>query len=448
MSKSLAPRGSAGPAAARAPAPAGRAPTGAGRRQDQLGNAEVAARGLGSEKPGSEKSGSEKPGSDKPGARERFPYQHEMEASFGEDFSTVDIVFGAAAAMADLGAEAAAEGERIQFADANPDKEIVAHELAHVVQRRHSGVSGATGGSGDAGVSRPEDAAEREASRVGKEAAAGKAVAPRAPTSAGTMRFTPAKQDKYNDASVDNNGKDEGKDLRMRPGVVLDGEDTFQTTAITPLYFGNGKQRTELPSGTKVCINPADPRKLNGETCLLVWAGSVGAGWAHAGDIEHGYELVRKIKKSDRYQDWQPSSANKGEDTTTFVFKTDGPTTTAGLRGDPADRVFPDQTKSANTVAHHLLREGKSEGKEDDYYNVFMNLPQKNGAAVAHDVAQPGEEFHVPKQGGSFLKRRVETFDKGSDKSKDAVTFVFGYVEGKAARRGWVVYDCLERKQP
>jgi hypothetical protein len=382
-------------------------------RQDRLGNAALA---------------------------ERFPFQRKMEGLFGEDFSTVEVVFGAAKAMADIGAEAAATKERIQFADANPDAEVVAHELAHVVQRRHRGGE-------STGVSRADDAAEREAHQVGKDAAAGRAVAPRERPSAGTMRFTAAKQDEYNDASVDNNGSDEGKDLRERPGVVYKGKDMFGMKRDATMLFGSGEKRTEITSGTEVCVNPAQPRTLDGHTCLLVWAGTLGAGWMHAGDVDHGYDIVREIRKDDRYQDWQPSAANKHAKKTVFTFKTDGPTKAEDLKTKVGERVFPNQqSDGANKVAHHLMREGTKDGGEDDYYNVFMNLPQKNAAAVAYDVAQPGETFHAPKdEHGHFMTRKVETFDKGKSKNKGSLTFIFGYVEGNVSRRGWVVYECLER---
>lgn len=372
---------------------------------------------------------------------ENFPFQEEMEALFGEDFSNVEVVFGATRATDALGTQAATQGERIQFASSSPDKEVVAHELAHVVQQRHSG--GAT-----SGVSSPDDSAEKEAEKVGKAAAAGQAVAPRSPTSAGTMRFTPAKEDKYNDPDVDNNGSKEGKDLRERPGVVYKKEDTFKITADTTMYYGSGAARTELKSGSEVCINPAEPRKIDGHTSLLVWAGTTGAGWVHAKDVENGYDLVRKVKYSDTYQDWQPSADNKNNDMSIFLFKTDGPTKASDLKKDVGDRVFPNQkSDGANKVSHHLMREGTKDGAEDDYYNVFMNLPQEKAAAVAYDVAKPGEEFHVPKdKDGHFVKRKVQTFDKGDDKNQGEVTFVFGYVAGNVSRRGWVVYECLERK--
>jgi hypothetical protein len=101
-----------------------------------------------------------------------LPFQEEMEKAFGEDFSSVSVHFGAGEQLGSMGASAAAVGDTIAFADANPDKETVAHELTHVVQARH--------GEGDdgpqamsSGVSSPNSSAEREAVTVGRQVAGG-----------------------------------------------------------------------------------------------------------------------------------------------------------------------------------------------------------------------------------------------------------------------------------
>lgn len=104
------------------------------------------------------------------GSPASLPFKSEMEEAFGEDFSSVQAYTGQARALEGLGAEAAALGDQVVFAEANPSKEVVAHELTHVVQARK-------GGSGvhpaAAGVSSPRDSSEREASEVGKRVAGG-----------------------------------------------------------------------------------------------------------------------------------------------------------------------------------------------------------------------------------------------------------------------------------
>ncbi len=102
-----------------------------------------------------------------------IPYRSEMESSFGEDFGSVESYSGRSAESAQMGARAAARGEQVVFADSNPSKELVGHELAHVVQSRQQS-TGAIQGSG--GVSDPSSSAEREADAAGRAAAAGQRV--------------------------------------------------------------------------------------------------------------------------------------------------------------------------------------------------------------------------------------------------------------------------------
>src|SRR3712207_3870412 len=54
-------------------------------------------------------------------ASERFPFQHEMEALFGQDFANVRVEFNAQQSLEQVGAHAAAEGEVLRFADRSPD---------------------------------------------------------------------------------------------------------------------------------------------------------------------------------------------------------------------------------------------------------------------------------------------------------------------------------------
>lgn len=92
------------------------------------------------------------------GPRGALPFRAEMEARFGVDLSGVQVTKGGQQAQAGLtamGADAATDGERFAFMDANPSKEKVAHEVAHFAQ-------GADGGAVTR-ASAPGSSAEREA---------------------------------------------------------------------------------------------------------------------------------------------------------------------------------------------------------------------------------------------------------------------------------------------
>lgn len=102
-----------------------------------------------------------------------MPYATEMGLAFGEDFSSVNAHVGRAGEMRELGAAAATNGSSVAFADANPSRGVVAHELAHVVQSRRAGGAGVAMKSL---VSQPEHASEREADRAADQVAAGAPV--------------------------------------------------------------------------------------------------------------------------------------------------------------------------------------------------------------------------------------------------------------------------------
>ncbi len=102
---------------------------------------------------------------------EQVPYRPEMEDLFGEDFADVRAVVGtpeAQVALDLLGADAAVEGDLLLVREAAPDREVVAHELAHVAQGRQ--------GTGSARQSRETDASEREAAGLARLVAAGQPV--------------------------------------------------------------------------------------------------------------------------------------------------------------------------------------------------------------------------------------------------------------------------------
>ena len=90
----------------------------------------------------------------------RLPHRALMEQAFGEDFSGLRVTIGAARALDDVDASAATDGTSVAFASRDPAPEDVAHELAHVVQRRRNGGGGSRERSGVG------DAAETEAELV------------------------------------------------------------------------------------------------------------------------------------------------------------------------------------------------------------------------------------------------------------------------------------------
>ncbi len=126
-----------------------------------------------------------------PWQAEPVPFQSEMEAAFGEDFSTVKISLSSAEVPA--GADAATTGEHVRFRTAKPDRRLVAHELAHVVQHRRQPVGGRR-----TGVSHRADPAEREAERASLAVVLGARASIReAPSAAMHLReeaATPAEQ--------------------------------------------------------------------------------------------------------------------------------------------------------------------------------------------------------------------------------------------------------------
>lgn len=108
------------------------------------------------------------------GTAQDVPYRAEMEGAFQADFRDVKAYLGGSAAksgLGDLQARGAARGNQIAFNTATPSKELVAHELTHVVQQ-------GDGVHASSEVSSPSDAAEVEADAVASRVAAGKPAGP------------------------------------------------------------------------------------------------------------------------------------------------------------------------------------------------------------------------------------------------------------------------------
>lgn len=117
-----------------------------------------------------------------------------MEQAFGADLSGVQVHTDtrAAALNQSLGAQAFTRGSDIFFgkdtyAPGTPGgRQLIAHELTHVVQNRRAGATG--GLQPKWTVSRPGSAAEREADSLGQRAASGQRVAVQAAPDGGIQR--------------------------------------------------------------------------------------------------------------------------------------------------------------------------------------------------------------------------------------------------------------------
>jgi outer membrane protein OmpA-like peptidoglycan-associated protein len=97
-----------------------------------------------------------------------LPYRADMEASFGTSFADVQAFRSSdsQAAADQLSARAYTVDNRVAFRDSNPSRELVAHELAHVVQGRGTLQT-------KPALSQPGDALEREADQVAARVAGG-----------------------------------------------------------------------------------------------------------------------------------------------------------------------------------------------------------------------------------------------------------------------------------
>jgi hypothetical protein len=117
---------------------------------------------------------------------EPVPYRARMEQAFGTDFSTVNAFCGETDLLAPYGARAAAWPEAVAFTSAVPSPGVVAHELAHVLQYRHSQYN-TTASSGVIGSDEP---AEAEARHAAAHFGTGMALRPEARPQAMPMLYT------------------------------------------------------------------------------------------------------------------------------------------------------------------------------------------------------------------------------------------------------------------
>lgn len=114
-------------------------------------------------------------------ANQTLPFLGEMEEAFGEDLSNVKVGLGQTD-LRDRGIRGTANGDHVAFADASPDRWMVAHEIAHVVQARHVGDRGPRADANAEG-----SPAEAEAEEVADAVAAGQVAPDVTAATAGTQ---------------------------------------------------------------------------------------------------------------------------------------------------------------------------------------------------------------------------------------------------------------------
>ncbi len=99
-----------------------------------------------------------------------LPFRDTLARAFGQSLSDIESYFAPPDAMPEPGVRAATDGERIAFASRSPSLETVAHETAHVLQRRRLGSSAI---ASEGGVRAKDSPAEVEARAVAARVAAG-----------------------------------------------------------------------------------------------------------------------------------------------------------------------------------------------------------------------------------------------------------------------------------
>ncbi len=119
----------------------------------------------------------------------------EMESRLGHDFSGVRVHTDTAAheSARSVNAQAYTVGENVVFGSGNfdpsstPGKQMLAHELTHVVQQRNGPVDGTESGGG-VKISDPSDRFEREAAATAETAMSAGPVAAQPSSGAGVQR--------------------------------------------------------------------------------------------------------------------------------------------------------------------------------------------------------------------------------------------------------------------
>jgi len=151
--------------------------------------------------------------------------QVEMKAAFGHDFARVRVHTGDAATQLNraMAAEAFTEGEDLFIRDRQFDersatgKSLLAHELAHVVQRDVSG--GAPGVQGSR-LSEPSEASEQEAVRAAAQVMEGQTVHLRQGAIAENVVFRRAAKESEKEAGPDVDLQHESEMAELVHGII------------------------------------------------------------------------------------------------------------------------------------------------------------------------------------------------------------------------------------
>lgn len=201
-----------------------------------------------------------------------LPFRAHMEQAFGEDLGGVRVRLGAAEALAGIDAEACAEGEELSFASPHPDKETVAHEVAHLVQARRRGRRGG-------GLSEPGQAAEKEAEDVGQQAAQGESVEV-SEAAGGVMR---KKENPYNrdmmgktphPSRTKRGTEDPYRIGNKKGGKRKNGEDKgryFKLHRDAVIRDFSGRVMGTKRAGCEVRVVAGQHRAFGDEACVLLW---------------------------------------------------------------------------------------------------------------------------------------------------------------------------------
>jgi hypothetical protein len=219
------------------------------------------------------------------------PYREAMEAGFGTSFADVSAHTGGAAASASraIGAEAYTMGSSVAFADANPSPQLVAHELAHVVQQRAgAGPSGGVGEVGDA-FEREADAAADVVAAGGQSELAARYGGGRAGASVQQKAVQRFEANEHKQMGDEGSGKAK---IKLAPGLEVSFGDI---TAMAGDYFESAAQLRELAA------KEGDGKNVPGsrDEILFVWRVHV----QHHPEEEEQYGAdLRKVVKERYYR--------------------------------------------------------------------------------------------------------------------------------------------------
>lgn len=385
-----------------------------------------------------------------------LPHRAQLEAAFGEDLGGIGVERGAD--LSGLGAAAAARGDDIAFAERSPSPELVAHEVAHVLQQRRAPERG------ERDDIAPEDSdAEHEAEAVERRIASGAdaGAVSAAPAGGVHLKREPqrggarfAKEDDFNRHAVKANHKPKGsKELLDRAGVRIRvgsgksarAKDKWKleggTAARYRIVDGRTVEQVDtITDRVDIALNPAHVRTLDlpnvgAKKCVFVWARGMGAAWLPIDALRGAGKSKIEGAVNRQANRTGPARAAAKREIHRYTFKDTG-----AAKGSERDRntwVRPNDGAKADLLSDYLAK--KVDNRKRSFINVSQSLPQNDAAPIAIDFAQPGDPFFALKS--SQFTREVPLFAKKAKRSRSTMKWVFGYL-GKdkpdRSRRGWV----------